>query len=178
MRRTYGIATLAGAIGLAILVALWGPVAAGPEKGNLATAPAAAKDAPQLPISQCVLFSSGVGYFQREAEIEGNTRVDLTFPVSDINDLLKSMVLQDLGGGHVAAVSYESHDPIDKTLRSFAVNLTQNPSYGQILNQARGEKVEVSLQASNNVQPGTLTGTIIGVEPKEEAVSKEKNAAR
>ncbi|MFL5241096.1 MAG: hypothetical protein ACJ8FY_03225, partial [Gemmataceae bacterium] len=71
----------------------------------MAAAPAAAKDSPQLPIAQCALFSSGVGYFQREAEIEGNARVDLTFPVSDINDLLKSMVLQDLGGGHVAAVS-------------------------------------------------------------------------
>src|SRR5262249_57032526 len=54
------------------------------------------------------------------------------------------------------------------------INLTQNPGYGQILNQARGEKVEVSLQASNNAQPGTLTGTIIGVEAKEEAVSKDK----
>jgi hypothetical protein len=171
MRRTFGIAALAGASGLATLAALWGPVAAGPEKGNL-VAPAAAKDAPQLPISQCVLFSSGVGYFQREAEIEGNTRVDLTFPVSDINDLLKSMVLQDLGGGHIAAVSYESHDPIDKTLKSFAVNLTQNPSYGQILNQARGEKVEVTQQQVAN-QPGTLTGTIIGVEKQKQPAGKD-----
>jgi hypothetical protein len=172
MRRIYGIAALAGATGIATLAALWGPVAAGPEKGNQAAAPAAAKDAPQLPISQCVLFSSGVGYFQREAEIEGNTRVDLTFPVSDINDLLKSMVLQDLGGGHVAAVSYESHDPIDKTLKSFAVNLTQNPSYGQILNQARGEKVEVTQQQVAN-QPGTLTGTIIGVEKQKQPAGKD-----
>ena len=67
----------------------------------------------QLPIAQVVLFSSGVGYFQREGEVEGNTRVDLTFPVQDINDLIKSMVLQDLGGGHITAVSYDSHDPIE-----------------------------------------------------------------
>ncbi|HEV3238476.1 MAG TPA: DUF4139 domain-containing protein [Gemmataceae bacterium] len=172
MRRAYGLAALAGATGLATLAALWGPVSAGPEKGNLAVAPAPAKDAPQLPISQCVLFSSGVGYFQREAEIEGNTRVDLTFPASDINDLLKSMVLQDMGGGHVAAVSYESHDPIDKTLRSFSVNLTQNPTFGQILNQARGEKVEVTQQQVAN-QPGTLTGTIIGVEKQKQPAGKD-----
>jgi hypothetical protein len=63
---------------------------------------AAAKvpSSPQLPIAQAVLFSSGVGYFQREGEIDGNQRIDLSFPVGDINDLLKSMVLQDLGGGH------------------------------------------------------------------------------
>src|SRR6266581_5751474 len=110
MRRIYWLASLAGATGLASIVALWGPASAGPEKGEPAVGPALSKSAPQLPISQCVLFSSGVGYFQREAEIEGNTRVDLTFPVTDINDLLKSMVLQELGGGHIDAVSYESHD--------------------------------------------------------------------
>ncbi len=59
----------------------------------------------QLPIGQVVLFSSGVGYFQREGQIEGDARVDLSFPTQDINDLLKSMVLRDLDGGHIAAVS-------------------------------------------------------------------------
>src|SRR5262249_51093422 len=48
------------------------------------------------------------------------------------------------------------------------------PGYGQILNQARGEKVEVVLQSSSNAQPGTLTGTILGVEDQEQAVAKEK----
>jgi hypothetical protein len=100
--------------------------------------------------------------------VEGNARVDLAFPAQDINDLLKSMVLQDLGGGHVAAVSYDSHDPIDKTLKSFAINLTTNPTLAQILDQARGEKVEVVLQQTNATQPGTLTGTLIGCEKQKQ----------
>src|SRR5438093_799569 len=33
--------------------------------------------AAQLPIGQVVLFSSGVGYFQREGSVEGDARVDL-----------------------------------------------------------------------------------------------------
>ncbi|MBY0526037.1 MAG: hypothetical protein K2R98_21765, partial [Gemmataceae bacterium] len=66
----------------------------------------------QLPIGHVVLFSSGVGYFQREGEVQGNARIDMSFPVQDINDLLKSMVLSDLGGGHVSAVSYDSQAPI------------------------------------------------------------------
>src|SRR5262245_65791250 len=93
---------------------------------------------PRLPVAQVILFSSGVGYFQREGEVEGNARVDLTFPVGDVNDLLKSLVLRDLGGGHISAVSYDSHDPVEKTLQSFALNLTGNPTYGQLLHQARG----------------------------------------
>ena len=129
--------------------------------------------ATQLPIQQVVLFSSGVGYFQREGEVQGNSRIDLSFPVQDINDLIKSMVLQDLGGGHVSAVSYDSQAPIEKTLRSFAINLTNNPSFGQILNQARGEKVEATLQQGTTTQPGTMTGVVMGVEKKREAVNKE-----
>src|SRR5262249_19151409 len=81
-----------------------------------------------LPIGQVVLYSSGVGYFQREGSVEGDSRVDLSFPVSDINDLIKSMVLRDLDGGHISAVSYDSNAPIERTLKSFAVNLTGNPS--------------------------------------------------
>jgi len=127
----------------------------------------------QLPIGQVVLFSSGVGYFQREGQIDGTARVDLSFPVSDINDLIKSMVLRDLDGGHISAVSYDSNAPIEKTLKSFAINLTANPSFGQILNQARGEKVEVVLQQTNATQPGTMTGTLVGIEKQKQAAGKE-----
>src|SRR5713226_2366805 len=61
--------------------------------------------AAQLPVAQVVLFNSGVGYFQREGTVEGNTRIDLSFPVQDINDMLKSMVVRDLDGGVVSTVS-------------------------------------------------------------------------
>jgi hypothetical protein len=80
------------------------------------------------------------------------------------------MVVRDLDGGHVSTVSYDSNAPIERTLKSFAVNLTTNPSFAQILNQARGEKVEVILQQSNATQPGTLTGTLIGCEKQKQAV--------
>src|ERR1700722_16264305 len=127
----------------------------------------------QLPIGQVVLFSSGVGYFQREGQIDGDARVGLSFPVQDINDLIKSMVLRDLDGGHVSAVSYDSNAPVEKTLSSFAVNLSTNPTFGQALNRARGEKVEVVLQQANAAQPGTMTGSIMGVEAQQQPAGKD-----
>ena len=175
MSRRILFSSLAGVIGLAT-VGAFGIAAlssAEPGKGDPPpVAVAASRSTTQLPITGCALFSSGVGYFQREGEIDGSTRVDLTFPVQDINDLLKSMVLQDLGGGHIDAVSYESHDPIDKTLKSFAIDLTRNPTFGQILNQARGEKIEVVQQQAAN-QPGTLTGTVVGVEKQKQPAGKD-----
>ncbi len=127
----------------------------------------------QLPIGQVVLFSSGVGYFQREGKVEGDARVDLSFPVADINDLLKSMVVRDLDGGHVSTVSYDSNAPVERTLKSFAINLTNNPGFGQLLNQARGEKVEVVLQQGNATQPGTMSGTVVGIEKQKQAAGKD-----
>ncbi len=127
----------------------------------------------QLPIGQVVLFSSGVGYFQREGKVEGNARVDLSFPVADINDLLKSMVVRDLDGGQVSTVSYDSNAPVERTLKSFAINLTSNPGFGQVLNQARGEKVEVVLAQGNATQPGTMSGTVVGIEKQRQAAGKD-----
>jgi hypothetical protein len=142
-----------------------------PVAAHVAAAPS--EKSVQLPIGQIVLFSSGVGYFQREGQIDGDARVDLSFPTQDINDLIKSMVLRDLDGGHVSAVSYDSDAPIEKTLQTFAVNLSANPTFGQVLNQARGEKVEVVLQQANAAQPGTMTGAIMGVEKEKVAAGKE-----
>ena len=102
----------------------------------------AIQPAKPLPISQVVLFNSGVGYFQRSGMVEGDARVDLQFQTGDINDLIKSLVIDD-AHGKVLPVRYDSQEPIEKTLRSFAINLSSNPSFGEILNQARGEKVEL-----------------------------------
>jgi hypothetical protein len=181
MRRPILLAAAAGVaavLGLTAYLAWPGRSPADPPKPAdpppVHAAAAAPNDtAAQLPIGQVVLFSSGVGYFQREGAIDGDARVDLSFPVQDINDLIKSMVLRDLDGGHVAAVSYDSNAPVEKTLQSFAVNLSANPTFGQVLNQVRGEKVEAVLQQANAGQPGTLTGSIMGVEQKQETAGKD-----
>ena len=122
------------------------------------------KPAVNLPISRVVLFNSGVGYFSRSGEVDGDARVDLAFDEADVNDLLKSMVLEDFGGGRVAAVSYDSREPIARTLASFAINLDGDPTFAGILSQARGERVEVTVLPTAQNQPGKLVGAIVGVE--------------
>lgn len=124
-----------------------------------------------LPIKTVVLFSSGVGYFERRGSVDGDARVDLTFQVRDINDLIKSMVIRD-EKGMVASISYDSFEPVERTLKSFAVNLTGNPTFGQILTQLRGEKVEVVLNPTVTTQPGTITGSVLGIETQRQAVKE------
>lgn len=118
---------------------------------------------PTLQLSKVVLYSSGVGYFQHDGAVEGTTDVTFQFRTDVINDLLKSLLVQDFDGGQVSTVTYDSQDPIAKTLKTFAIDLTGNPSLGQLLNQIRGEYVDVSTST-------TITGSILGVESKQKRV--------
>ena len=149
---------LAGAIGAGVVADRWLANTA------LADAKQDLKPAVTLPISRVVMFNSGVGYFSRSGEVDGDARVDLTFQEADINDLIKSMVLEDFGGGRVAAVSYDSREPIARTLASFSINLNGETSFASILQQARGERVEVTTNPTAQNQPGKVTGSIVGIE--------------
>ncbi len=119
-----------------------------------------------LPVKRVVMFSSGVAFYEHNGEVEGNTQVDLKFNVRDINDLLKSMVLQDEGGGKISSVSYGSKDPITRTLQTFSIDLTSNPTLANLLQQVRGEKIEIEA-------PTKITGIIIGVEQRTIPVGKD-----
>ena len=165
-RRTFWLAAPARplAVALALAILPGGPL------GSLAVAqnpaggpapPAAASDGPQL--SHVVLFSSGVGFYEHEGQVEDDARLELKFEAEDINDLLKSMVLQDLDGGKVASVGYGSREPISRLLGSFAVDLTRNPSLADLLRQLRGEKIEIE-------SPKPSTGVIVGVEVQPQRV--------
>jgi hypothetical protein len=112
-----------------------------------------------IPVKRVVMFSSGVAFFEHAGKVNGNATVDMKFNVKDINDLLKSMVLQDLGGGRISTVSYGSKDPITRTLATFSIDLTHNPTLGDLLQQIRGEQIELDA-------PAKITGTILGVETR------------
>ncbi len=163
--RCVGFAGLIRATVLALIAAVMavsGSLAFGQEAENAGEAGDA-----KVPVKRVVLFNSGVGYIEHSGKVEGDATVDLKFNVDDINDLLKSLVLQDLGGGQISTVTYGSRDPITKTLQSFAIDLTQDPTLGQLLAQIRGERVELEA-------PTKIFGTIVGVEKKREYVAADK----
>ena len=118
-----------------------------------------------VPIRRVVLFSSGVGYFEHDGSVRGSGTTELRFKADQINDVLKSLVLQDRDGGHVAAVTYPSRAPLSKTLRSFQVDITANPSMAELLNQLRGAKVTIAMAGDR------IAGTILGVEERQKAAS-------
>lgn len=113
-----------------------------------------------LPVRRVTLYTSGVGYFERSGEIEGDAQFTFHFPVGQINDVLSSLVLVDGGGGSILPVTYGANDPVGRALQAFSVNLGDNPSRGDLLNRMRGASVRVSTHTGT--QP--VAGTILGVE--------------
>ena len=127
------------------------------------SAPATANAA--VPMRRVVLFSSGVGYYQHDGLVTGHVATELRFKADQINDVLKSLVLQDRDGGRVNAVTYPSQAPLARALKSFQVDITNNPSLADLLNQLRG--AHVTVQAGQE----RLSGTILGVESRRKAAA-------
>jgi hypothetical protein len=137
---------------------------------GLAVAASGAADQPapatDVPVKRVVLYSSGVGYFEHAGKVVNDGRAELRFRTEQINDMLKSLVLQDLGGGTVGAVVYPSQNPLAKTLKSFQVDISANPSLGELLNQLRGAEVVVEGAGEE------ITGVILGLEKVEKPVAE------
>ena len=120
------------------------------------TAPAA------LPVTGVTLYTSGVGYFERGGQIEGDVAQTLLFPVGQINDVLKSLVLLDGGGGTIRPVTYGALDPVSKQLQAFSVDVSDNPDPATLLNRMRGASVTVTYTDATGSK--TATGTIVGTQ--------------
>lgn len=126
---------------------------------------ALAASAAELPLTRVVLYSTGVGYFLHQGTVEGEATVPLSFRVSQINDILKSLVLMD-PDGTVGPVTYAPREPLDKALSAFSVNLGDNPSLYDLLLRLRGAEVTLAVGRDN------WRGLILGVEAQEATVKE------
>jgi hypothetical protein len=136
--------------------------------------PAAAKstdNAANLPIRRVILYSNGVAYIERRGMVSGNAEINLSFKQSQVDDVLKSMVVLDLGKGHIGAVSYNSSAPIETRMSEipFSVQAVTSDGGGiaTVLSQLQGAKVAV---ASTR---GTFVGSVLTVEKKQVRGDKE-----
>jgi hypothetical protein len=118
----------------------------------------------KLPLTRVVLTNAGVGYFHHEGTIDGTARVELKVNEEDVNDLILTLLANDPAGTS-RSVTYDNRAPAEITLKAFSIDLTENPTVGHLLNQVRGEKVEVRYDENT-----TVTGSILSVERPTPAV--------
>lgn len=128
-----------------------------------------------LPIRRVILYSNGVAYIERRGFVTGNAEVSLSFKQSQVDDVLKSMVVLDLGQGEIGAVSYNSSMPASARTAEIPFNVGSETeddgnAFGGmagVLSQLQGAKVIVTSAK------GTATGSILTVE-KRKADDKTK----
>ncbi|HYJ90900.1 MAG TPA: carboxypeptidase regulatory-like domain-containing protein [Pyrinomonadaceae bacterium] len=140
-------------------------------KAVAAPAAMSANSAAKLPIRRVILYSNGVAYIERRGMVSGNAQINLPFKQSQVDDVLKSMVVLDLGQGHIGAVSYNSSAPIESRMSEipFSVEAVSSDGGGiaTVLSQLQGAKVAVTSAK------GSAVGSILTVEKKQVKNDKE-----
>ncbi len=122
--------------------------------------------ADQLPIKRVILYSNGVAYVERRGIVTGAAEINLSFKQSQVDDVLKSMVVLDLGkGSKIGAVSYNSSAPVSSQMSEIPFSI--GPLTGEggglagVLSQLQGAKVAVTSSK------GAASGSIVTVERKQ-----------
>lgn len=109
-----------------------------------------------FPFTKVTLYKHGVGYFEREGRVEGDQTLSLTLKQSEVSDVLKSLTVLDLDGGHVASVSYDSTKPLAQLLAEVAISIPDQNSLAGLLPQIKG--VRVALTDAGRRTEGVLVG--------------------
>src|ERR1700727_837607 len=104
---------------------------------------AADDSAARLPVTRVILYKNGVGYFEHAGRLRGSQEVNVDFTTAQLNDVLKSVSVLDLGKGRITGVSYNSAAPLERRLGSLRLPVGENPTTAQFLDALRGARLEV-----------------------------------
>ncbi len=124
-----------------------------------------------LPIRRVILYSNGVAYIERRGLVTGHAEVALSFKQAQVDDVLKSMIVLDLGRGRIGAVSYNSSAPPEARIADIPFNVAAQTTAGGlagVLAQLQGAHVVVT--TANR----TATGAILTVEERRTQIDATK----
>lgn len=111
-----------------------------------------------LPVRRVVLYKNGVGYFEHSGRVQGNQALSIDFTTAQLNDVLKSLTVLDLGNGQITGVRYNSIAPLSQRLHALHLPFNEQTTRADFLWSLRGTRVEV--------RSGTTTssGRLLSVE--------------
>jgi flagellar biosynthesis chaperone FliJ len=110
----------------------------------LAFLTAAAIQAAELPIREVVLYKHGVGFFERAGSIPAGETARLDFKVSEMNDVLKSLIINGKSE-RVTGLRYDSGIPLAQTLAGFPFRIDPGAALSGVLDQLKGARVEIQI---------------------------------
>lgn len=75
-----------------------------------------------LPITRITMYRSGVASYQRDGFVDGNATLRMLFAEDALDDVLKSLVILDSGGGRVGGVNYTVSEPVSRRLAALGLS--------------------------------------------------------
>ena len=111
--------------------------------------------AADLPVTQVVLYKNGVGYFERSGELRAGEAARLDFKATEMNDVLKSLSVNQKGGGTVNGLRYDSSEPLQNKLGEFPFRVENGQSLSAFLDQLKGAVVNLKM-LSGEAESGTI----------------------
>ena len=107
----------------------------------------------ELPVKHVVLYKHGVGFFERGGRLNAGESARLDFKADEMNDVLKSLTIQERGGGKITGLRYDSMDPLSHRLADFPFRIGDGGMPG-MLNQLKGARIE--LKFGNETVAGAI----------------------
>jgi hypothetical protein len=133
----------------------WGGLLSGQSSSS------AADSAARLPVTRVILYKNGVGYFEHAGQVRDSQDVNVDFTTAQLNDVLKSLTVLDLGKGRITGVSYNSNAPLERRLGSLHLAVGENPTTAQFLDALRGARLEVRSGSE------TASGRLLSIDERE-----------
>ena len=109
----------------------------------------------ELPVRQVVLYKHGIGYFERSGKLGPGESARLDFKSSEMDDVLKSLTIEERGGGKVSGLRYDSMDPLSHKLADFPFQIAPGQPLSVMLDQLKGARIELKFGAE------TVAGAIV-----------------
>jgi hypothetical protein len=116
--------------------------------------------APDLPVRRVILYKTGVGYFEHLGNVRNRQNITIRFTSAQLNDVLNSLTVLDLGKGRIAGISYNSVAPLEQRLGALRLPLDESTTQAHLLGSLRGARVEV------NAGTGAIAGRLLSVEQR------------
>lgn len=132
-----------------------------PAAVKVASFSAESDNSSRLPVKRVVLYKNGVGYFEHSARVRGNQDLGIDFTTGQLNDVLKSLTVVDLGEGRISGVRYNSTAPLDERLKALRLPFGEQVTRSDFLSALRGARVEVRGKGES------AAGKLLSVEQEE-----------
>jgi hypothetical protein len=97
--------------------------------------------AADLPVTKVILYKNGVAYYERSGEVKAGEPGRLDFQASEMDDVLKSLVVDAKGG--VSRIRYELSEPLQRKLAGQGIQIREEMPLVQLLDRWRGAHIEL-----------------------------------